>query len=173
MELIKEITIHAPPTKYVQKLKRPKFDSKGKLVTENVHYLTSNLFFNNNLSYFITNKIIDWCKDFLYPYFKGLPALEKANLVIEYYKPTDIDLDNVCFFYHKLIMDILKTPTPKQLISASKKSKNIITTNTIKDDDTKVSNVIHWEFFYGEPKMVVKIYGRVKDEQVKMEFFFK
>lgn len=172
MDLIKEIIIPNPPTKYEMFYKKEKFDRDGKRVLKTDYYLTSNLYFGNNLSYHILYNITNACKKFLLPFLQGLPELEKMDVDITYFSTTHIDLDNKMFFWKKLIFDILKTPTPKQLENAHKRKKEIITTNTIVDDNTKVICNVSEHFEIGEHRMVIKIYGRVKSTQVEMPLFF-
>lgn len=170
--LIKEIVIVDPPTKYTIAYKKPKFDSNGKAVLKQDYYLTSNLFFNSNMSFHITSKITTECKRMLYPYLKGLPELEKMRTEMEIHRDKDIDLDNVGFFWRKLIMDILKTPTSRQLVNAHKRKSEIITVNCIFDDNTKTVLEHNEKFFKGENKIVLRIYGRVKTEQKELDLFF-
>lgn len=172
MDLIKEIVIPNPPTKYEMFYKKEKFDSNGKRVLKTDYYLTANLFFGNTTSYHIIYKITNACKNFLYPFLKGLPEIEKMDVDITYYSTTHIDLDNKLFFWKKLIFDILKTPTPKQIKNAQERKKEIITTNTIPDDNTKVICNVSEHFELGEHRMVIKIYGRIKSTQVEMPLFF-
>jgi len=171
MDLIKEIIIPNPPTKYEMLYKKEKFDKDGKRILKTDYYLTANLFFANATSYHIIYKITDECKKFLYPFFKALPELEKMDVDITYYSTTHIDLDNKMFFWKKLIFDILKTPSSKQLKNALERKKEIITTNTIPDDNTKVICNVSEHFELGEHRMVIKIYGRIKSTQVEMNLF--
>src|SRR6478736_3918033 len=110
LNLIKEIIIENPPTKFTLDYKKEKFDSKGNLVTHQNFYLTGNLFYSDRTSYHITSKIIYESKEFLFKYLKGLPELEKMRLEFEYHKMQDIDLDNKANYWIKLLLDILKTP---------------------------------------------------------------
>jgi hypothetical protein len=171
--LIKEIIILNPPTVWVLKYKKPKYDSKAKLVTEQKFYLTNNLFYADRTSYHITSKIINESKEFLYQHLRGIPELEKMRLEFEYHKTSHIDLDNKASYWIKLMLDILKTPTPRQIENANKKKKAIITTNTIQDDNTKCIDGINLKFVLAEHKMIFRIYGRVKTEQKELDLFFK
>jgi hypothetical protein len=172
LELIKEIIILDPPTKWTLKYKKPKYDSKGDLVEKQDFYLTGNLFYADRTSYHITSKIINESKEFLFPYFSRLPELEKMRLDFEYHKTTHIDLDNKSSYWIKLILDILKTPSSRQLANAIKHKKPIITTNTIADDNTKCIDEINTKFVLSEHKMIIRIYGRVKSTQTEMPLFF-
>lgn len=173
MDLIKEIIIDNPPHKWSLVYKKQKFDSKGKLVTHQDFYLTGNLFYSDRSSFHITSKIIQETKEFLLPYFKGLPELEKMRLEFEYHKMQHIDLDNKASFWLKLILDILKTPTQRQIERALLYKKPVITTNTIKDDDTKCVDELNLKFVKGEHKMIIRIFGRVKNSQKELDLFFK
>lgn len=173
MDLIKEIIIDNPPIKWSLVYKKQKFDSKGKLVTHQDFYLTGNLFYSDRSSFHITSKIIQETKEFLLPYFKGIPELEKMRLEFEYHKMQHIDLDNKASFWVKLILDILKTPSQRQIERALLYKKPIITTNTIKDDDTKCVDELNLKFVKGEHKMIIRIFGRVKTEQKELDLFFK
>jgi hypothetical protein len=90
-----------------------------------------------------------------------------------FYNLKDVDLDNRWFFFYKLILDILKTPTAKQILRAEKYKKPIITTNTVYDDNTKYVGGFKCDFEKGENKIVFRIYGRVKSEQKELDLFFK
>lgn len=173
MELIKEIIINNPPIKWSLVYKKEKFDAKGKLVTHQDFYLTGNLFYSDRSSFHITSKIIQESKEFLYPYLKGLPELEKMKLEFEYHKMQDIDLDNKFSYWGKILLDILKTPSQRQIERALHYKKPIITTNTIKDDNTKCINELNLKFIKGEHKMIFRIFGKVKNTQKELDLFFK
>lgn len=173
LPLIKEIVFIDPPTKFTLLYKNPKFDKSGKRIMGQVFYLTNNLFYSDRTSYHITSKIIYETKEYLYPYLKSLPELEKIAIEFEYHSLKHIDLDNKFGFFLKLILDILKTPTEKQVALSVKRKKPIITTNTIQDDNTKCIAKMSAEFILGEHKMVIRIFGKVKDEQKTLDLFFK
>lgn len=171
MELIKEIIIESPPTFYIIKKKRAS-EKLGYDVFDK-HYLTANLFFNNNLSFFVVSKIIRDCKKFLLEKSGYIPPLEKMRLEIEIHASKHIDLDNRAYFWKKLFMDILKTPTTKQLSKASEKNREIITMNVIYDDSTQYVDDFRETFKYGGNFLIFRIYGRVKSEQKELDLFFK
>lgn len=170
LPLIKEIIILEPPTKWTLVYKKPKYDKKGNLIEKKDFYLTANLFYADRTSFHITSNIIQDCKLFLKQKIGVLPHLEKMQLELIYSKPTHIDLDNKSYFWRKIFLDILKTPTEKQLKNSYSRGKNIITTNTIVDDDTSVISKMSEEFVIGEHKLIFKIYGRVIDEQKEIIF---
>ncbi len=170
MDLIKEIIIKDPPTKWSLVYKNPKVQFDGKIKTHQDFYLTGNLFYSDRTSYHITAKIIQECKEYLFGYIGNLPELEKMQIEFEYNHLKHIDLDNKASFWLKLFLDILKTPTKKQLENSKKK---IITTNTIDDDNTKCIDSISLKFKLTEHKMIFRIYGVPKIEQPKLDLFFK
>ncbi len=169
--LIREITIENPPTFYqikkVGKSKEAGFDVYDK------YYLTANLFFNNNISFHVTSKIVYDCKLFLREKIGYLPPLEKMRLEIEIHASKHIDLDNRAYFWKKLLLDILKTPTSKQIIKAGKYKKEAITLNVIYDDNTLFIDDIRETFKFGGNFLIFRIYGRVKSEQKELDLFFK
>lgn len=168
--LIKEIVIDDPPTKYTLWYKKEKWDKEGNLITHQDFFLTGNLFYADNTSFHLTSKIIQESKEFLMKYLKGMPPLEKMRLEFEYQSMKDIDLDNKASYWVKIFLDILKTPTQRQINRALKYEKPIITSNTILDDNTKCIDEIKLKYFKGKHKMIFRIYGRVKSEQ-KTIFF--
>lgn len=172
--LIKEVVIIDPPTHYDVFYKNQKFDKNGKQIKYIRYYLTGNLFYSDSGSIFTIRKIVYETKEFLYPHLKGIPELEKMRLEFEYHGLKDIDLDNKANFWIKLVLDILKTPTSRQLLRAAneKKPKPIITTNSIADDNTKCIDDITLKFKKSDHKMIFRIYGRTKSEQKKMDLFF-
>jgi hypothetical protein len=168
--LIKEIVILDPPTYYaIKKVKKSR--EAGEDVFDK-HYLTANLFYIQNVSYHVVSKIIYDCKKFLRDAIGELPEIEKMSLEFEYHSTKDIDLDNKSYFWRKLFMDVLKTPTTRQIENSKKKNKEIITTNTIKDDNTKCYVSGKEEYFYGEHKMIFRIFGVVKSSQETLDLFF-
>lgn len=171
MDLIKEITIKDPPTKWTLNYKKPKFNREGKKIEKQDFYLTGNLFYSDRTSFHLTSKIINENKKFLFPHLKGLPKLEKMRLDFEYHSMKHIDLDNKANFWIKLFLDILKTPSQKQVENGIKFKKPIITTNTIEDDNTKCVTEINLKFVESEHKMIFRIYGRVKSEQKELDLF--
>jgi hypothetical protein len=88
-------------------------------------------------------------------------------------KPKDIDLDNSWYFFYKLILDILKTPTTRQINRALQYKNPIITTNTIEDDSTKFVNEFNCKFEKGPNKIIFRIFGILKSEQKQLDLFFK
>lgn len=171
--LIKEIVIENPPTYYqIKKVKASK-EAGEELFTK--YYLTANLFFNNATSFHVISKIVQECKIYLRDKIVYLPPLEKMRLEIEIHASKQIDLDNRAYFWKKLLLDILKTPTSKQLLKAkeSKFKKEIITLNVIHDDTTQYIDDIRETFKFGGNFLIFRIYGRAKSEQKELDLFFK
>jgi len=169
-KLIKEIVILDPPTHYDVPYKKPKYDKDGKLIEKIRYYLTGNLFYSDAGSIHTVRKIIQETKEFLFQYLKGIPPLDKMRFEFEYHHMKTIDLDNKFSFWGKVFLDILKTPTQKQINRALLYKKPVITTNTIPDDNSKHMDGFSCKFISGEHKMVFRIYGRAKSEQ-KTIFF--
>lgn len=172
-ELIKEIIIRSPPTYWDLIYKKPKYDTSGKLIEKQRFYLTNNLFYADRSSYHITSKIIQDCKIFLKENIGFLPELEKMRLESEYRSIKDIDIDNKLGFWVKLLLDVLKIPTSRQIENSVKRKKEIITTNTIYDDTTKCIDEITMKWKKDEHVLIFRIYGRAKSEQKELNLFFK
>lgn len=169
--LIKEIVINDPPTFYKNK-KIKKSKEAGEDVFDK-HYLTANLFYTQNVHYHVISKITHEVKLFLLDKIGVLPELEKMRLEIEIHASKHIDLDNRAYFWKKLFMDILKTPTPRQISNANKRNKPIITTNTIVDDSSQYVDEFSEKFIFGGNVLIFRIFGRVKSTQMEMPLFFK
>ena len=169
--LIKEIVIENPPTFY--QIKRKRDSEKLGYDVFDKYYLTANLFFNNNTSFFVISKIVNDCKKMLVQKIGYLPELEKLRLEIEIKANKQIDLDNRSYFWRKLFLDVMKTPTAKQIQKANEKKREIITLNVIKDDDTKVITESYDKFTFGGDALIFRVYGRVKSKQIEMDLFFK
>lgn len=168
--LIKEIIILDPPTYYsIKKVKKSK--EQGIDVFDK-HYLTGNLFYIQNVSYHVISKITHEVKLWLKEKIGSLPELEKMRLEIEYHRTSHIDLDNKIYFFKKLLLDILKSPTPRQIENAKKKKKEIVTLNCIADDSSKYFDYCTERFVFGEHKLIIRIFGRVKSTQETLDLFF-
>jgi len=171
LEIIKEVIIQDPPTYYnVKKV------NKSKLAGHDVydkHYLTANLFYIQNVHFMVIKKITNDCKRFLVDKIGYLPELEKLNIEIEVRRTKDIDLDNVAYFWCKLLLDVLKTPSSRQTLNANKKGNDIISMNVLDDDSTKYIDSINFKYKNEGNFLIFRFYGRVKSEQVKLDLFFK
>jgi len=174
--LIKEIVIPDPPTFYlIKKVKKSK--EAGEDVYDK-HYLTGNLFYIQNVSYHVVSKITHDVKLFLADKVGVVQELEKISLEIEYHRTAHIDLDNKIYFWKKLLLDILKSPTKKQLDNVKKKRddgkkvNDIVSLNVIPDDSSKYFDYCTERFVIGEHKLVIRIFGRPKVQQEKLDLFF-
>lgn len=146
----KSIVIDNPPT-FVEFV-----NGKGQ---QKKLYLTANLFYSN-LNKHNKSKIVRDLKRYLLPYFKDIPKLKKARLTIIYQKETTgFDLDNKAFFWQKLVLDILKSYTPKQVLQMYKRRKEPITVSALKDDTVKYVDKISYEYLNGPECLIVKIEG--------------
>lgn len=168
MNLIKKIEINDPPTKYIINKKRPKLKD-GKLITQDTYYLTANLFYSHNLNYQVQRKITDYCKDILMVLSAPIPKLIKCRVVCIYQFPKGgFDLDNKAYFWLKLLFDIMKTPTSKQIINARNKGRKIKTMNVLKDDTVDYIDQFECKYAKGSPKLIFEIYGIRENEQKKL-----
>lgn len=167
MDLIKEIIIMDPPTKYIDR-KKTKIDPKTGKLKEDVYYLTANLFYSV-LSYFMRYKIVNVIKAYLMPLLAGVPKLEKMRIHLIYYKPQDtFDLDNKGYFWIKMMLDLFKTPSNRQIKNANLKGKEIKTLNVLKDDTVRYIDDIRMSYERGPHRMVIKIYGILKKDELTL-----
>ena len=158
MELIKEIIIENPPTKYVDR-KKTKIDPKTGKLKEDVYYLTANLFYSGT-QYFIRAKITNAIKQYLMPHLKGIPKLSKCQIEVVYQKPQDnFDLDNKAYFWVKMILDLLKTPSSRQLKNAHLRGRNIKRVNVLKDDTVRYIDEITMKYKTGPHRLIIRIFG--------------
>lgn len=171
--LIKEIIIESPPTFY--QIKKVKKSKEAGVDVYDKFYLTANLFFNNATSFHIISKIVQEVKIYLRDKIKYLPPLEKMRLEVEYHSLKAVDLDNRLYWWTKLFLDIIKTPTARQIEKATngKYKKEIITLNVLYDDTTDYIDEIKWSHKKDTPKLIFRVYGRVKSEQASLDLFFK
>jgi len=167
MDLIKEIEILDPPTKFIDR-KKTKIDPKTGKLKEDVYYLTANLFYSV-VSYFMRYKIVNEIKAYLMPHLADVPKLEKMRIHLIYFKPQDtFDLDNKGYFWLKMMLDLFKTPSNRQIKNANLKGKEIKTLNVLKDDTVRYIDDIRMSYERGSHKMVIKIYGVLKQDELKL-----
>lgn len=167
MELIKTIIIKDPPTKYVDR-KKTKIDPKTGRLKEDVYYLTANLFYGG-LQYYLRSKITNAIKSFLIPYLDGVPELKKCRIELIYSKPQDnFDLDNKAYFWLKMFLDLLKTPSKRQIKNANLKGRDIKSVNVLADDTVRYIDDIHLKYEKGEHQLILKIYGQYPDEKLTL-----
>ncbi len=166
MKLIKEITILDPPTKYVKKVTRRKQGSKKKGL-EDIYYLTANLFYSNNVHFSLRSDIVNSAKGFLLEHFKDIPKLNKIRLDMVYQRPTDnFDLDNKIYFWQKILLDLMKTPSAKEEKRALMYKKEIKTLRIIKDDSCKYVSELNSKYQKGKHLLKVSIYEIKESENL-------
>lgn len=154
----KKITIYSPMKKIVE--------WKPKKKKEEVTYLTANLFTSDRIHFAVKRKIYDKCKTYLLEHLTDIPKLQSIEMDITYYdNGQQWDVDNRDFFWRKLIMDILKTPTEKQEERAMGYGREIITLRVLPDDNVKYYK--GGKHYYGGrgDMMVIEMRGELQMEQ--------
>ena len=167
-ELLFHVIINDPITKYVKANKKIKLDKKNRIIKEEVYYLTANIFYDGT-HWAIKSKVVNYAKDWIIWFLKDIPKIEKCKLEITYHHNTDsFDLDNKVYFWAKIILDLMKTPTSKQIIKANEYNNPIKTLSVLKDDTVKYVDDIHMKYLRGSPAIEIRITGRreVKQEQL-------
>lgn len=160
MEEIFHKVLRYPPTKWVNVRKKIKIDKDGNLKKEDTYYLTANLFYDGT-HWAIKNKIMKFAKEWIVWQIKEVPELEKCRIKLVYHHPTDtFDLDNKLYFWVKVILDIMKTPSQKQILNAEEFKNPIITINSLKDDTVRFIDQIYMEYERGPAALELQITGR-------------
>lgn len=164
-----DVLFHAvlkdPPVKYVEVRKKIKLDKDGKIKKDNVYYLTANVFYNGT-HFIIRSKIVNFAKDWLLWNLKKIPPIEKCKLEIIYHHPTDtFDLDNKAYFWTKMILDLLKTPSSRQIINSQRYSNEIKSLGVLKDDTVRYVDEIKMKYVRGESALEIKLTGRAENKQ--------
>lgn len=168
MDLIKKITIKDPPTKWVKTVTRRKVGSKKKSLND-VYYLTANLFYSNNMHFTLRSEIVNAIKGFLLEYFEDIPKLSKMRLNITYSRKTDnFDLDNKIYFWQKILLDLFKTPSSREILRAQKYKKVIKTLEVIPDDSCKYVDELNSKYVKGEHMIIIEVYGVLSQEQTQL-----
>jgi len=132
-----------------------KVSKKTGKVSEKRSYTSANVFFGG-VHFKVREKIVTTCKTFLYPYLKDCPVLSDPpySLVLQYCRKEPIDVDNKCYFWNKLIQDILAPgPTAKQndLIASQ-----IRLVRKLENDNSRYIDCLGWEY-YCEEKHTMEI----------------
>ena len=157
--------IYDPPTKYVTPNKKGKLDKEGKVKKDGVSYLTNNIFYGG-VHFAVRNKIVLFSKEWIVWFLKDIPKMRKCSVEITYHHPTDtFDLDNKVGYWAKIILDLLKTPTQKQIDKAIKYKNPIISLNVLDDDTVRYIDEIVMRYKKGESAIELKITGYSKEEQ--------
>ena len=173
MDFSKTITFPDPPSKYIQTAKKKvevkvnkKTGKKTVRLKETTHYLTANVWYSNDLHFSARSKIVNFAKDYLIAWCDDIPKLEKCQVELIYYRTDEgFDIDNKGAFWLKVFLDLLKTPSSKELAKAVKYKTVVKTLNVVPDDNVKYITKVSSEYKKGEHKMVIKITGRTKNEQ--------
>lgn len=168
MDTIYHVTISDPPTKYIIENKKKKVDKKGEIKKDAVYYLTANLFYDGT-HWAIKSKVVNFAKDWIIWFLKDMPKIQKCDIEITYHHPTDtFDLDNKVYFWIKIILDLMKTPTSGQIKNAEKYSNDIKTIRTLPDDTVRFVDGINMRYKKGAPAIEIKINGRKQEEQTQL-----
>lgn len=132
---------------------------------DNVYYLTANLFYDGT-HWAVKNKIMKFVKEWLLPHIQEIPKLEKAEICLTYYHTSEgFDLDNKLYFWVKVLLDIMKTPTSAQILKSQEYNNEIITINSLKDDSVRFVPKINMAFERGQTALEIKITGRLANVQ--------
>jgi hypothetical protein len=154
-------TITDIPTKY-DKLKKRESKKLGEKVYQ-TYYLTYNLIFSDKVHFTTVNEIMTACKELLKMHFNDLPEMDKMQFELIYRSPTsNFDLDNKAAFWSKVFLDVLKTPTPKQIAKAARYKNLIVSLDKMVDDNVKYMNGYVHKYEKGPLSMTINVYGREK-----------
>lgn len=165
MEQILHITIGDPPTKFIIPNKKGKLDKDGEVKKDTVIYLSNNVFYGG-VHFSVRNKVVDYFKDWMFPFMQGMPKLDRCTIEITYHQPTDMfDLDNKVGFIAKILLDVLKTPSSKQIITAQKYKRSIVTLNVLPDDSVRYVDEIVMRYKKGASAIEIKICGIKNNDQ--------
>ena len=160
MNKIAHFEILDPPTKYIYQQKRKPNETL---------YLTNNLFYGGAVHWVKQRAGINFAKDFLILYLRNIPKLLKMRLELIYYAPSPrFDLDNKAGFWVKMLLDLLREPSEKELYNAHIKNKTIKTVNVIPDDNCKYVDDIRIKYKRGPHKIEIIIHGIKKGEQKEL-----
>lgn len=162
-DFFKSISIIDPPTKYID-VKKTVIDPKTGVLKKVVYYLTGNLWYQG-VHFAIRSKIVQNVKYYLIEYLKDVPELQKMKIEVVYFKEiTQWDLDNKVTFWLKMILDLLKIPTDRQMKKAIRYKKEVLSVNCLKDDTVKYIDEITMRYENGPHAMKINIYGITKDK---------
>ncbi len=163
------LIIQDPVSKMVTKLRTPKVDKKsGKVITHRTTYLTANAYYEAT-DYHVRRRIMNFAKDWILPYLQGIPKMQKARITLTYHHPQDtLDLDNKASFWLKVILDLMKTPTDKQLQRAWEKGYQIKTLSCIHDDSVRYIDQLDLRWKRGAHCLELEILGIPFTEQKEL-----
>lgn len=161
MDFEKEIVILKP-------IKKIEFWKKRKKEFQ-TFYITANDIYSERIHFSQKIKIQNMIKEYLIPYFSDIPKLEKMTMDITYFDNSTIwDIDNKDYVWRKIILDLFKIPTSKQILKAEKYKNEIITLNILPEDNVK--HYLGGSHYYGGrgSKMIILIKGRLLNEQKQL-----
>ena len=169
-----EIKIDSPPTFYLD-IKKKTIDPKTNKLREDKYYLTGNIFYSEQLHFSTRMKVINFAKRFLRPHFESayIPRLTNMKLSLFFcYGDSRSDLDNLDSFWKKVILDMLKTITPKMKERALKYKTELIHLEIIKDDNSKYVNEFQSKFIPRGNQLIIIIEGDRDAVQTSMQGIF-
>lgn len=101
------------PLEFIEIVNKRPDKTTGKIKKKR-YYLTANIFYGG-VHERIRMHIVEQVKWFLKPFIKTIQPLTDPpySIVLQYCRPKHIDVSNVCFFWDKVICDMLAPPAPK------------------------------------------------------------
>jgi len=160
MDKLAHFEILNPPTKYIHQRK-----TKPAIT----YYLTNNVFYGGTVHWSVQRKVINYAKDSIIFYFTHIPEMRKCRLELIYHSPkAGFDLDNKAGFWIKMILDIMKVPSDKEIINAKNYGNKIKTVSVLPDDSCKYIDDIRMRYVKGAHKLEVIIHGILLDKQEKL-----
>lgn len=150
--------LHIPnPLEYIDITAKKKIDPKTKQLKKHRYYLTANLFYGGVHSR-VRMHIVAQVKNFLKPYIGTISQLANPpySIVLQYCRPQHIDVSNVCFFWDKIICDMLAPPAPKK----KKIGKYIIppannTDRKLPNDNSNYIDCVGYEYYCTDESYLV------------------
>lgn len=122
------------------------------------YYLTANIFYAG-VHERVRMHIVEQVRQFLQPYIARIPVLDNPpyQLEIHYCRYKDIDVDDVGFFWNKVIADMLAPPRLKRKKGDPKNRPLPVDTRPRKlhDDNSKYINRVSYEYFCTEEHVLV------------------
>lgn len=137
------------------------------------HYLTGNLFYSDQLHFTTRTMIVNEVKKILTPHFRSqnIPVLTNVKLSLVCMRHDDnFDLDNWESFWKKIILDLLKTPTPKMIEKGKKYRTEMIHLNILPDDRAKHVKHFETKFVQRGNMMVIILEGEKQVTQSEITF---
>ena len=162
-----------PPAKYIKTAKKKteivtdKRTGKTKIrLKETTYYLNGNLFYSNDVHFSTRSEIVNFAKDYLLAWCDEMPKLELLEVELIYYRTdNNFDLDNKAYFWQKVFLDLLKTPSKRELKKAQDYRRKINTLEIIPDDNVRYVKKLSSEYRKGQHKMEIILRGRRKNIQ--------